>query len=266
MNVLDAYDLTGRVGVVTGAGSGIGRATAQILAGSGAEVICADVDAAAASATAATIIEHEGAARGVELDVTDRDAVYAVLNQTAEERGRLDIVANVAGIILQNLVVDTTEADLDRVLATNFKGVFFGCQAAAKLMGDAGRGSIINMASAAIDTPASGLVCYATAKAAVTQLTKTLAVEVGPLGVRVNAVAPGFVETAMTSRHFTDEDGTVDEARRRGTVEPMAAMAPLRRVGQASEIAHAVLFLASDASAFMTGQILRPNGGVAMPW
>jgi len=100
------------------------------------------------------------------------------------------------------IVVDTEEADLDRVLATNLKGVFFGCQSAARVMIEQGSGSIINMSSGAIDVPAETIVCYAMAKAAVAQLTKTLAVEVGPLGVRVNAVAPGLIVTGMTSRHF----------------------------------------------------------------
>ena len=104
------------------------------------------------------------------------------------------------------------------------------------------------------------------AKAAVVQLTRVLATEMGPHGVRVNAVAPGFVETAMTSRRFTAADGTVDETHRQAVLEAVARTTPLRTVGRPEDIAHAVLYLASDASRFVTGQILRPNGGVAMPW
>src|SRR5687768_14064173 len=133
-------------------------------------------------------------------------------------------------------------------------------------MGGQGAGSIINMASGAMDEPAPVIVCYAIAKAGVAQLTKTLAREVGPSGVRVNAIAPGFIVTAMTGRHFTNADGTVDEARKAATLGPMARMAPLGRVGEPDDIAYAVLYLASDAGSFLTGQIIRPNGGVSMPW
>jgi 3-oxoacyl-[acyl-carrier protein] reductase len=122
------------------------------------------------------------------------------------------------------------------------------------------------MASAAIDTPSPGLAGYGMAKAAVVQLTRVLATEMGPLGVRANAVAPGFVETAMTSRRYTTSDGAVDEAHRRAVLDAVARSTPLRTVGRPEDIAHAVLYLASDASRFVTGQIVRPNGGVAMPW
>ncbi|WP_159043924.1 SDR family NAD(P)-dependent oxidoreductase, partial [Streptomyces sp. NRRL S-1521] len=118
--------------------------------------------------------------------------------------------------------------------------------------------SIITMASGAVDTGAPGLLCYGAAKAAVVQLTRTLATEVGPHGIRVNAVAPGWVRTPMTGRH--DREGGAS------TEKIMKRMAPLGRVGEPEDIAHAVLYLASDASSFTTGQILRPNGGVAMPW
>ena len=132
-------------------------------------------------------------------------------------------------------------------------------------MVEQGSGSIINMTSGAIDAPAPNIVCYAMAKAAVAQLTKTLAVEVGPLGVRVNTIAPGFIITGMTGRHWRRHDGTVDEDRMREVTAPMLERSTLGRVGEPDDIAYAVLYLASDAADFMTGQILRPNGGVAMP-
>ena len=197
--------------------------------------------------------------------MTSSAAVEDLVRGAVADHGRLDVMGNIAGIIHNSLVVDTREEDLDRILATNLKGVFFGCQSAARVMIEQGSGSIINMSSGAIDMPAATIVCYAMAKAAVAQLTKTLATEVGPLGVRVNAVAPGLILTGMTSRHFTRPDGSIDEELKAAFVAPMAERATLGRVGEPDDIAYAVLYLASDASSFMTGQILRPNGGVAMP-
>src|SRR5205085_12249226 len=135
---------------------------------------------------------------------------------------------NIAGIIHVSNVIETQDADLDRVLAVNLKGVFFGCRAAARVMVAQGSGSIVNMSSGAIDVPAPGHSCYAMAKAAVAQVTRTLASEVGGSGVRVNAIAPGYVVTAMTSRHFTNPDGSVDEERRDATMKMMGKLAPLR--------------------------------------
>jgi 3-oxoacyl-[acyl-carrier protein] reductase len=261
-----AFELDGRVAVVTGAASGIGRASAQMLASARASVVCADVDLDGAQATAKEITAAGGTADAVAVDVTRRDEVDALVRGAVDAHGRLDVMANIAGIIVNNTVIDTPEDELDRVLATNFKGVFFGCQAAARAMVEQQSGSIVNMSSGAIDVPREGIVSYAVAKAGVAQLTKTLAEEVGPSGVRVNAIAPGFIMTPMTGRHFTNPDGTIDEAVRTATVTAMADPAPLRTVGDPDDIAYAVLYLASDAARFVTGQILRPNGGVAMPW
>lgn len=254
-----AYDLTGRTAIVTGAAGGIGRATAALLAEAGATVHCADLDDQGAKATAATITAAGGSAHAHHLDVTRRDEIAAVVDAARDATGRLDVMANIAGIMHSSAVLETEEADLDRVWNTNFKGVLYGCQEAARAMiATAVPGSLVNMASGAIDTGAPGLLCYGAAKAAVVQLTRTLATEVGRHGIRVNAVAPGWIRTAMTERHT---------ARAQQQAEgPMIRMSPLGRVGEPEDVAHAVLHLASDASSFMTGQILRPNGGVAMPW
>jgi 3-oxoacyl-[acyl-carrier protein] reductase len=265
-DALRAFDLSGRVALVTGAASGIGRASAELLGAAGATVLCADLDEPGAASTAARL-EQAGAtalARGV--DVTEPGALDALVGEAVGALGRLDVMANVAGIILQSPVVDFEDDAFDRIMAVNLTGVFRGCRAAARVMAEAGSGSIVNMASAAIDTPSPGLAGYGMAKAAVVQLTRVLATEMGPHGVRVNAVAPGFVETSMTSRRFTAADGTVDEARRQTVLDGVARSTPLRTVGRPEDIAHAVLYLASDAARFVTGQILRPNGGVAMPW
>jgi 3-oxoacyl-[acyl-carrier protein] reductase len=263
---LAAFDLTGRVAVVTGAASGIGRASAELLGAAGAAVLCADLDLDGAQSTAVQLAEAGTRALARRVDVTGAGELDALVDAAVTDLGRLDVMANVAGIILQAPVVDFEDDAFDRIMAVNLTGVFRGCRAAARVMSVQGSGSIVNMASAAIDTPSPGLAGYGMAKAAVVQLTRVLATEMGPLGVRVNAVAPGFVETAMTSRRFVSTDGTVDEAHRQAVLDAVARSTPLRMVGRPEDIAHAVLYLASDASRFVTGQIVRPNGGVAMPW
>lgn len=266
MRPLDVFDLSGRVAVVTGAGSGIGQASAAMLAAVGATVVCADVNLDRVHDTVSAIVKDGGAAEARQVDVTDQAAIDELVAFAVTAFGRLDVMANIAGIIVGGTVMDMTDADFERVLAVNLKGVFYGCRAAARVMTERGSGSIVNMSSGAIDTPAPGLSGYGMTKAAVAQLTRVLASEVGRRGVRVNAIAPGFVVTAMTGRHFVNQDGTIDEAKREATLAPMRRSTPLGRVGEPDDIAYAVLYLASDASRFVTGQILRPNGGVTMPW
>ncbi|MEU7058710.1 SDR family NAD(P)-dependent oxidoreductase [Streptomyces sp. NPDC046197] len=250
-----AYELTGRTAFVTGAAGGIGRASAVLLAEAGATVHCADRDERGLRDTASLIKDRGGTALAHALDVTDR----AQLRQAVRSCERLDVMAAIAGIMHSSPVLETRDEDLDRVLDVNFKGVLYACQEAARLMLAHGvRGSIITMASGAVDTGGPGLLCYGAAKAAVVQLTKTLATEVGQHGIRVNAIAPGWIRTPMTDRH--------DAGAQTPTEAVMARMSPLGRVGEPEDVAHTVLHLASDASCFMTGQILRPNGGVAMPW
>lgn len=263
-DVLLGYDLTGRVAVLTGAGSGIGRATALTLASVGATTVLGDINADAAQQTAAEIEAAGGTALVQTTDVTRRAAVDALVDLAVERFGRLDIMGNIAGIPHNKMISDITDDEFERILAINLKSVFYGVQAALRVM--TGPGNIINVSSGAIDTPAPTLACYGMTKAAVAMLTKTAAVEAGPRGIRVNALAPGVIETNFSTHNFTDAAGNVDPEKLEGYRKRFGAMAPLGRVGNADDIAAAILYLVSDGASFVTGQILRPNGGVAMPW
>jgi 3-oxoacyl-[acyl-carrier protein] reductase len=263
---LQGYDLAGRVAVITGAGSGIGKATAVTLARAGATVVCADIDGEAAQLTADSIAQGGAQARAVRTDVTSRGDVDALVDHAHEEFGRLDVMGNVAGVPHNKMIADTSDEEFERILAINLKSVFYGVQAALRVMVPQKSGNIVNLSSGAIDTPAPTLGCYGMTKAAVAMLTKTAAVEAGPHGIRVNALAPGVIHTNFSRHNFVDGDDNVVPEKVDQYKQRFGAMAPLGRVGEAQDVADAILYLVSDAASFMTGQILRPNGGVAMPW
>jgi 3-oxoacyl-[acyl-carrier protein] reductase len=263
---VSGFDLSGQVAVLTGAGSGIGKATALTLAAAGATVVGGDIAEDAVQATADEITAAGGTARAQRTDVTSREQVDALIDGAKAEFGRVDIVGNIAGVPHNKMVADCTDEEFERILAINLKSVFYGCQAAMRVMAGQGSGNIINISSGAIDTPAPTLACYGMTKAAVAMLTKTLAWEAGPLGIRVNAIAPGVIETNFSRHNFVNEEGEVDPEKLEGYRKRFGAMAPLRRVGEGQDVADTILFLVSERASFMTGQILRPNGGVAMPW
>ena len=259
------FTLTGRVAVITGAASGIGRETARVLAEAGAQTVVSDVNEAGLRATAEHV-EGGGLPADIQLaDVGQRADIDRLADHAAGTWGRVDIWVNVAGIMVNSPILEATEDDLDRLLAINLKGVYWGCAAAGRVMKPAGAGSIINMSSSGGESAVPGLSAYSMAKAGVNMLTRTVAKEFGPLGIRANAVAPGWVDTPMGGHRFVSADGTVDEKLREEGLRQRAAASPLGMTGTPRDIALAVLYLASDASRFMTGQIMRPNGGVSMP-
>jgi 3-oxoacyl-[acyl-carrier protein] reductase len=260
-----AFDLSGRTAVIAGAASDIGAAIALRLAAAGANVALGDIDESRMEATETALAKGETGVLSLRTDVTRRADLEALVQRAVRTFGRVDVMANLAGTIHDGPVVETEEADLDRVLAVNLKGAYFGCQAAVAAMADQGSGSIINMASIAGFTPFPKLSCYSISKAGIVALTKVLAAEVGPSGIRVNAIAPGFVEGGMTTRFARRPDGTIDDEKMEAERARTRKRSPLRTTGLPEDIANAALFLASDASRYLTGQVLHPNGGAFMP-
>ena len=263
-DVLDAFRLTGRTAVVTGAGSGIGEATAQVLAGAGANVVAGDINVEGVERTVSGIQAAGGTAVAQRTDVTSKADVDALVDRGVSEYGRVDVVVNVAGIAMDGLIADATEEQFDKVFAINAKGTLFGCQAALRVMSEQRSGSIINVSSTAVDTPAPKYGLYAMTKAAVAQLTMTFAIEAGRYGIRVNTIAPGATITPFTSRHALNPDGSLNPEAYDMFVDAMKKISPLRIVGEALDQAYLILFLASDAARFCTGQMWRANGGQAI--
>jgi 3-oxoacyl-[acyl-carrier protein] reductase len=258
------FSLKGKIAVIVGAASGIGRQTAITFAAAGARLFLADLNEDGLRETAGLAGSASRKIDCIPLDVTDRAAVEALADRASAD-GPVDAWANVAGILDQFSVTDASAERLERVFSVNLYGTYWGCAAAARVMKPAGRGSIINISSAGADFPAPGLSAYAMTKAAVSMLTRTLAHEVGEYGVRVNAIAPGFIDTPMVTGRFKGEDGKINAKSKAEYFSARASQSVLKRVGEPIDIALAMLYLASEASSFMTGQVLRPNGGVVMP-
>ena len=265
-DLLDVFRLDGRVAAVTGAASGIGRAVAEVLAAAGARVVLGDLDLAGARAAAREIEGRGGTALAQRIDVAVRADHEALVALALREWGRLDVMANVAGVPSDGPLADVSEAELDRLLAINVKGTLFGCQAAVRAMAERGGGSIVNVASGAIDLAVPNYGLYALTKAAVVMMSQTLATEVGRHGIRVNAIAPGMILTNFSRHNFVDEQGNVIPEKLEQYHKNAGRMSPLGRAGDPQDVAKSFLYLVSDAAAFITGQIERPNGGVSMPW
>ncbi|MDP3950437.1 SDR family NAD(P)-dependent oxidoreductase [Microbacterium sp.] len=261
-DIASSFLVPGQIALVTGGGSGIGQEIALVLALAGAEVIATDVNEDGLVETRARA-EAEGISVAIQrLDVSDPDAVNRAVGQVVEQHGRLDILVNSAGVMTLVPALDVTPEELRRVLGINLDGTFYACQAAGRVMTQGGR--IINLASAIVDRASAGRVTYAMSKGAIVQLTRTLAVELGEKGVRVNAIAPGWVESGITKQHWTDADGNEDQVMREAYRSTMAKASPLMTVGTVRDIALSALQLASAAGSFITGQVIRVNGGTMM--
>ncbi len=253
--------LSGRVAIVTAAGSEPGRAVALALAGAGARVWCIDIDDAAAKAAATAVGDAGGQADALLADVGARPETEAVVAEIVRQDGRIDVLCNVAGQPGDgSLIEDLDITDFDRLFRTSFKGTMFACQAAGRVMAAAGQGSIVNVSSAIIDVPAVGTGAYAVTAAAIAFLTKVLAKEIGESNVRVNAIAAGLDQGFTPFLPPGDDLAATAYAGlpQQGPVLP--------RDGTPADLGGLALFLASDESAFLTGQTIRLSGGWTMPW
>jgi 3-oxoacyl-[acyl-carrier protein] reductase len=247
------YD--GKVAVITGSGRGIGAATAARLASEGAAVVVSDMDPKTTAETAEKIAAEHGKAKGIAADVTDRESVENLVKGAVDAFGRLDVLVCCAGIIRDNLIYKMTDDDWDGVIDTHLKGTFFAAREAQKVMVPQKYGRMVFMSSTSA-LGNRGQTNYSTAKAGLQGMARTLAIELGRYNITVNAIAPGFIETAMT-KQTADRMGMDFEQFRQGA----ASTIPVQRIGQPEDIAAAVAYLASDEAGFVSGQTLYVRGG-----
>ena len=242
--------LDGRVAIVTGAAQGIGLGVALSMGRAGASVVVSDISQEGLAPAVASVEETGVQALGVQADVTQASSVDQLVRTTLERFGMVDILVNNAGVVIIKSITDQSEADWDAVLDTNLKGTFLCAKRVVPEMERNGQGAIVNISSIAAFHFTTPHVPYAASKAGVSALTRDMAYEVASLGIRVNAIAPGPIQTPMMDNALTDEQK-----------EAYAKTVPVRRIGQPQDIGDAAVFLASDAAGFITGVTLPVTGG-----
>jgi NAD(P)-dependent dehydrogenase (short-subunit alcohol dehydrogenase family) len=253
MKMLEKFGIKNRVAVVTGGGQGIGKAIASIFAEAGARVLLSDKIAETVQATAQELAGQGGNVLATVSDVRDAAQVDEMMKTALEAFGRIDILVNNAAGNFKTPFLDISEKGWDAVVRATLKSVFLCSQAAAKIMAGQKSGNIINIASMDAFRGTMGAAAYGASKAAVVSLTKTLALELAPYRIRVNAIAPGYIDTPGTAQWKTPE---IEEQRKK--------IIPLSRTGRPEDIATVALFLASEASAYMTGETILVDGGLLL--
>jgi len=253
--------IEGKVALVTGAGSGIGQATAELFAEEGARVVVTDVDMAAAEAEATRIATRGGRALALELDATDEGDWETALDRVLAGWGKLDVVVNNAGIAASAPLFETSLSDFRRVMSVNVESVFLGTQRAMRAMRGAGGGSIVNVASASGKKASAGAGAYCASKAAVVMLTKVAALEGAPHGIRVNAVLPAGVETPMWEKQAFFQALVKELGDTQAAYAALAKTSPLARFATPREVAAAILMCASDEASYVTGAEILVDGG-----
>jgi len=248
------FELNGKVVIITGARKGMGRSHALLLAKAGAKVVVADISKEDCQKVVDEIKKNKGEATAVKCDVTKKEEVESMVKQAVAKWGKVDILVNNAGICQFKLFLELTEEEWNRTLNINLKGYFLCAQAAAKEMVKQKSGVIINIASVAMGQQGIGfpnIVHYCASKGGIIGMTEALAVELAPYNIRVNAISPGMIETPMIEQIKQDPK----------SMEAMLTRVPMRRVGKPEEVSNLVLFLASDASSYMTGSTVVVDGG-----
>jgi 3-oxoacyl-[acyl-carrier protein] reductase len=247
--------LDGRVAFITGGGRGIGAATALRMAEEGARVALADIDTEGCQQVADEIAQLGSEGLVIQCNVADSDMVQNAVDKTASHFGKLDILVNNAGVLRDNLLFKMSEDDWDTVLDVHLKGAFLCSRAAQKYMVEQKYGRIVSLSSSAA-LGNRGQANYSSAKAGLQGFTRTLAIELGPFGITVNAVAPGFIDTEMTRSTARRQGFNPDEV-----IANAAKTIPVRRVGQPRDVANVICFLCSEEASFVSGQIIYVAGG-----